>query len=397
MGAMTEPASFPMPRSSPFHPPPEYHRLRAEQPISKARLDFDGSEVWIVARYEDVRAVLSDLRFSSDFSKPGFPARLTVQPPGAGTFIRMDPPDHTRLRKALSLEFTVNKVKSLHPAIEQIVDGLIDGMTAKTPPIDLVDEFALPVPSLVICELLGVPYEDRSFFHDVTQQIGVRETSTEERQKVRTALRSYLGGLVASRRAKPTEDILGRLVARQQQTGLTDDEVVGVATLLLIAGYETIANMIALGTAALLDDPAQLTALRADPSKIPAAVDELLRHQTIMQYGIRRAATEDVEVGGQLIRAGEGVVVLVASANRDPSEFPAPDELDVDRRARQHLSFGYGPHQCIGQLLARSELAVAWTKLLQRIPTLRLAVPVEEIPFKHDMFVYGVHKLPVTW
>lgn len=386
-----------MSRTCPLDPPSDYGRLRADHPITRVRLDFDGSDVWLVTRHEDARAVLGDANFSSDFSTPGFPARLTSQPPGPGTFIRMDPPDHTRLRRLLVPEFTRRRMEALRPAIQRIVDGLIDAMAGRTPPVDLVEALALPLPSQVITELLGVPYDDRDFFHETTRLMGDQNVDPERRLKVRNDLRDYLDRLVAVKEEQPADDLLSRLAQGRQEAGVSREEIVGIATLLMVAGYETVANQIAVGTVALLQNPGELAGLKSGPERLAAAVEEVVRHQTVIDYGARRAATADVEVGGQLIRAGEGVVVVLASANRDEERFGDPDRLDLCRDASDHLSFGYGVHQCMGQLLARVQLQVVWETLFRRIPDLRLAVPVEKVPFRYDMFVYGVHELPVTW
>lgn len=389
--------SYPMPRADVLHPPPEYGRLRAERPITKVTLDFDGSEVWLVTSYEDAKAILTDARFSSDFSTPGFPARLTSQPPGPGTFIRMDPPDQTRLRRLLHPELSRRRVDALRPTVQQIVDELLDTMTAADPPADLIAQFALPLPSRVITLLLGVPYEDREFFHHTTRVMGEQTTPPDERLRVRNELKRYLEKLVAEKDADPGGDLLSRMCRARREAEVSVEEVVGIATLLMVAGYETVANQIGVGTVALLQNPDLLADLRAHPEKIHAAVDELVRHQTVTDYGARRAAIADVTVGGQLIRKGEGVLVVLSSANRDESVFPEPDRLDFDRARREHLAFGWGPHQCVGHLLARVQLEVAWLTLLRRLPDLALAVPLEEIPFRFDMFVYGVRALPVRW
>lgn len=386
-----------MQRTEVLHLPPDYGMLRSERPITRVTLDFDGSEVWLVTRYDDAKAILTDTRFSSDFSTPGFPARLTSQPPGPGTFIRMDPPDHQRLRHLLHPEMSRKRVEELQPTVQRIVDELLDTMTGHEPPADLIAEFALPLPSLVITTLLGVPYEDREFFHDTTRIMGEQATPPEERMRVRNELTEYLDKLVAEKDENPGEDLLSRMCRRRVEAEVSREEVVGIATLLMVAGYETVANQIGVGTVALLHNPDQLAELRADPSKMPAAVDELVRHQTVTDYGARRAATEDVELGGQLIRKGDGVLAVLSSANRDESVFNDPDRLDIDRMQHDHLSFGWGPHQCVGHLLARVQLECAWAGLLARLPGLALAVPLEEVPFRFDMFVYGVRALPVTW
>lgn len=391
-------ATFPMKRGCPLELPQEYARLRQESPVARVRLAFDGSEVWIVTGYREACAVLEDPRFSSDGVRAGFPRPMTMKPPPPGTFIRMDPPDHTRLRIAIAAEFKPNRIENLRASIQRTVDKLLDEITALTPPVDLVDKFALPLPAMVVCDLLGVPYADRDFFHERIRVIGLQSASRSRHGEVREELEAHLFALAAIKEKEPEDDLLSRLIARHRQVGdITREEAVGIATLLLIAGYETLANMIALGTVVLLENPDRLEELRRGPAKLAGAIEELLRYQTVIMFGLRRAATADVEIGGTLIRAGEGVIVLLDAANRDEAEFSDGDRFNMCREANHHLAFGHGIHACIGQPLARLELEIAWATLLRRIPTLQLAVPLAEIPFRNETFVYGVHKLPVKW
>jgi cytochrome P450 len=296
--------------------------------------------------------------------------------------------------------FAVRQVESMRPGIQQIVDGLIDDMLAGTKPADLVEAFALPVPSLVICQLLGVPYADHEFFQRNSRLLINRDTPPEQARQAQTALIAYLDDLIASKLAAPGDDLLSRLAIERVRTGeLTRRDLAALGRLLLVAGHETTANMIALGTLALLRHPAQLAALRDsdDPALVAGAVEELLRYLSIVHSGRRRVALADVEVGGQVIRAGEGLVMANDIANRDESVFPGSARLDVRRDARQHVAFGFGVHQCLGQPLARVELQVVYGTLYRRIPALALAASLDEIPFKHDGLVYGVYELPVTW
>jgi cytochrome P450 len=392
--------AFPMKRDCPFDPPPELSRIQAESPVSRVRL-WDGSHPWLITGYDDVRGVLADRRFSADAIRPGYPhvtAALEARRKHSRSFISMDEPEHGTYRKMLTSTFMIKKVESLRPRIQGIVDGLIDAMLGGTPPADLVAEFALPVPSLVICELLGVPYADHGFFQKCSRVLVSGRSTPEQAVAAADELTAYLTELLDRKAAEPTDDLLSRLVVEQAQT-MTRAQMADMAVLLLVAGHETTANMIALGTLTLLQHPDQLTELREtrDPKLIAGAVEELLRYLNIVHSGRRRVATEDVEVGGQLIRAGEGVIVATDAGNRDASAFADPDALDIHRHARHHVAFGYGVHQCLGQPLARVELQVVYGTLYRRIPTLRLAVPLEEIRFKHDMLVYGVHELPVSW
>ena len=396
---------LPMDRGGcPFDPPAEYRRLREEQPVS--RLAFpDGTDGWLLSRYEDVRAMLADPRSSSQLGFGSNPIRemppeaqelLQTQP---GQFIRMDAPEHPRYRRLLTGQFTVRRMNALVPRVEQIVADHLDAMAEMAPPVDLVEAFALPVPSLVICELLGVPYADRELFQHLSRALLSTTTDGPTLVQVRNELYEYMLGLVQAKRLQPGDDLLSGLIARENdlEGALTDEELVHIGNLLLIAGHETTANMLALGTLALLEHPDQLAALRADPSMIDRAVEELLRYLTIVQFGLVRLATADVEVGGQCIHAGEPVVASLSAANRDPEHFPEPDVLDLTRQYSPHLAFGHGVHQCLGQQLARVEMKAGFGALLKRFPSLRLAVPLEQVPMRDEMFIYGVHQLPVTW
>jgi cytochrome P450 len=312
----------------------------------------------------------------------------------------MDDPEHARLRRMVTARFTIKRVEELRPAIQRIVDGLIDQMLAGPKPVDLVEAFALPVPSLVICELLGVPYADHDFFQANSRIIVHRDSSPEAAREASRQLRGYLDGLVEEKLANPGEDLLSRLAIEHVKTDeLSRREAASIGALLLIAGHETTANMIALGTLALLEHPDQLAALRDadDPKLVAGAVEELLRYLTIVHFGLRRVALSDIEIGDQIIRAGDGVVLATVAGNRDEQAFAEPDRLDIHRDARRHVAFGFGVHQCLGQPLARVELQVAYGTLYRRIPSLRRAVDLEDIPFKDDGLVYGVYELPVSW
>jgi cytochrome P450 len=312
----------------------------------------------------------------------------------------MDDPEHARLRRMVTAWFAVKRVEALRPAVQRIVDGLIDRMLAGPKPVDLVQAFALPVPSLVICELLGVPYADHDFFRANSAILVNRESSVEAARDANGELLDYLDGLVAAKLADAGDDLLSELATAHVEAGeLTRRELAGMGVLLLVAGHETTANMIALGTLALLQHPDQLTALRCgdDPELVAGAVEELLRYLTIVHSGLRRVALADIEIGDQTIRAGDGVVIAIDAGNRDEQAFADPDRLDIHRDARQHVAFGFGVHQCLGQPLARVELQVVYGTLYRRIPSLRLAADLEQVPFKHDGSVYGAYELPVTW
>ncbi|GAA1231633.1 cytochrome P450 [Pseudonocardia alaniniphila] len=392
--------SFPMQRQCPFTPPPEYRKLREESPIARVLLPT-GRHAWLVTKHEDVRSILIDTRFSSDRNHPDFPRLIELMPNRrvfSPSIISMDPPEHGPARRAVVGDFTVKRTRGLQPRIQEIVDDAIDAMLAGPQPADLVQALSLPVPSLVICELLGVPYADHEFFQTRSKLLIARSTSGEVRQQAVEELQRYLGDLVTSKQQEPTDDLIGRQVLKQRENGTEDHEsLVSLAFLLLIAGHETTANMISLGTIALLQNPGQLAIIANDPSKTPEAVEELLRYFSIADTATARVATEDVEVDGVQIKAGEGVFALSYAANRDPQVFRDPDALDLERGARHHVAFGFGPHQCLGQNLARAELQIVFDTLLRRVPGLKLAAPVEDLSYKDDAIVYGVHALPVTW
>ncbi|MFE0020950.1 cytochrome P450 [Amycolatopsis sp. NPDC059021] len=396
------PHGLPMERDAgPFDPPREITRLRETRPVSPLIFP-DGHEGWLVTGYDEVRQLMADTRFSSrqdlgvvhvPYETPGMPVATEPSPTMPGVFIAMDPPDHTRLRRKLTGAFTVRRMKQLEEQIVDIAEQQLDHVASLTPPIDLVKEFALPVPSLVICELLGVPYADRETFQANSAQFLVKDQTLEEKMTALVALNTYLAELVTSKRADPVDDILSDL-ARDED--LSVEELVGMAFLLLLAGHETTANMLALGTFALLEHPEQQAELRADPELMPNAVEELLRYLSIGDI-FYRYATEDIELGGETIPAGSTVVVSLLAANRDPRRFDNPDTLDLHRKARGHLSFGHGVHQCLGQQLARIEMRAGFDGLLRRFPALKLAIPAGEVKLKTDMNIYGVHALPVTW
>ncbi|GAA2268729.1 MULTISPECIES: cytochrome P450 [Kitasatospora] len=396
------PHGLPMERDAgPFDPPRQITRLREARPVSPMVFP-DGHEGWLVTGYDAVRQLMADTRFSSrqdlgllhvPFEVPGMSEITEPSPQVPGLFISMDPPDHTRLRRKLTGAFTVRRMKQLEEGIIGIAERQLDELARLTPPVDLVKEFALPVPSLVICELLGVPYADRENFQVNTAKFMVKDQPVDEKMAAYGAMTTYLAELVTSKRAAPGEDILSDL-ARDED--LSIEELIGMAFLLLLAGHETTANMLGLGTFALLEHPEQLAELRANPELLPGAVEELMRYLSVVDV-LYRYAAEDIELGGETIREGSTVVVSMLAANRDPRRFDNPDTLDIHREARGHLSFGHGIHQCLGQQLARIEMRAGFDGLLRRFPTLKLAIPADEVKLRTDMNIYGVHELPVTW
>ncbi|MEU1734515.1 cytochrome P450 [Streptosporangium sp. NPDC020145] len=381
----------------PFDPPKELTEAREQSPIS--RLTFaDGHQGWLVTGYDLTRSILADPRFSSrkelmvhhpmiDYGD------VEVPPAPPGEFLLMDEPRHGRYRKPLVGKFTVRRMRQLTERVEQITADHLDAMERAGTTADLVTAFAKPVPAMVICELLGVPYEDRDFFQEHIDNFLGGEVSDEVLIASYLAVQRYLAELVAAKRANPTDDVLSDLL----DGDLTDEELKGMALILLSAGFDTTANMLALGTFALLQNPEQLAALRADPTLVDQAVEELLRYLSVVKQ-FYRVALEDVEVGGRIITAGTMVILGLNTANRDPERFPDPHRLDLRRQDGGHLAFSHGIHQCLGQQLARVEMRVAFPALLNRFPTLRLAVPAEEVALRPEIAdVYGVKSLPVTW
>ncbi|MCK7624778.1 cytochrome P450 [Streptomyces sp. RS10V-4] len=395
---MTETLSFPQDRSCPYHPPTSYAPLRASGPLSHVAL-YDGRTIWAVTGHAEARALLIDQRLSSDRQNPAFPipqARFEVARRLRTPLLGVDDPEHNTQRRMLIPSFSLKRTAALRPEIQRIVDELLDRMLAQGPPAELVTAFALPVPSMVICSLLGVPYADHEFFEERSRRI-LRGPTAEESEEARLALDEYLADLIARKEKDPGEGLLDELIAERLATGaLEREELVRLAMILLVAGHETTANMISLGTFTLLEHPDQLAQLRADESLMPTAVEELLRFLSIAD-GMLRVATDDIEIAGRTIRAGDGVVFSTSLINRDEAAYPAPDELDVGRSARHHLAFGFGIHQCLGQNLARAEMEIALRSLFRRIPGLRLAVPAAEIPFKPGDTLQGMIELPLAW
>ncbi|MET9662244.1 cytochrome P450 [Streptomyces sp. NPDC006510] len=397
--ADAETVSFPQNRTCPYHPPTGYRgEHRGQRPVSPARL-FDGRTVWLVTGHAEARSLLVDQRLSSDREHPSFPffaERLAASSLRRVELLGVDDPEHNVQRRMLIPSFTVKRTASLRPQIQETVDRLLDTMAEQGPPADLIDSFALPVPSMVICALLGVPYGDHEFFEAQSRKL-LRGPAAADVEAARDALDDYFGVLIEKKRAAPGEGLLDELIVKQLETGAVDrDELVRLAQILLVAGHETTANMISLGTFTLLQHPDQLARMRESDGLMTSAVEELLRFLSIAD-GISRVAVQDVEVGGVTIRAGDGVILTTSVINRDESVYPSPDELDLGRNARNHVAFGFGIHQCLGQNLARAELEIALPALFDRLPGLRLAVPAEEIPFKPGDTIQGLLEMPVTW
>ncbi|MEU6371574.1 cytochrome P450 [Streptomyces sp. NPDC046909] len=396
---------FPWPRPR-IDPPEVYQWLREERPVTRV-ITHAGDPAWLVTRYDDVRAILSDPRVSADMQNPGLPALVAgtkTEEFGSGALLRQDPPMHTVYRRMLSKNFMVKRVEAMRPAIQKLVDEKIDAMLAAPEhPVDFVQSLALPVPSTVLSWILGVREKDIPFFNGAAEELLTGDPTDPESarqfQRNQMALVNYVTELAQERAAAddPGDDILGQLVKAALEGTITFDDVAEVGFVLTVAGHDTTASMSAMGLLTLLQHPEQLAELQAEPELIPDAVEEMLRYLTVVNLIIVRVATEDIEIGGVVIPAGEGIIPLNFSANRDDAHYPDAAKFDIHRKARDHFAFGYGMHQCLGQPLARVELQVIFETLLRRIPDLKLAVPVEELPFKVFSPINGVFKLPVTW
>jgi cytochrome P450 len=378
----------------PYQPPSDYGRWRSDPGPIPAQTT-EGRKAWLVTRYDQVRQGLGDPRVSADMTNPHLPEKTDGQP----VFARMDDPEHARIRRMLTGSFTVKAVEALRPDIERVVEETLEHFAAGPNPGDLARDYALPIPSRVICRLLGSPYADHEFFEAQSSKAVDRSISAEERGEANRALCTYIRQHLDQRLADPTDDptdVLGRQAQRVRAGELTAEQASTNGLLLLVAGHETTSNMIALGVLALLQHSDQLAVVRDtdDPKVLAGAVEELLRYLTISEGPATRVATADLTIGDQVIRKDEGLLFLLPAANHDP-RFPHAEDLDITRSATGHVAFGYGVHQCLGQNLARLELRIAIPALLRRLPDLRLAVDPAELRIRPRLV--GVDELPVTW
>ena len=377
----------------PLHPPPEFADWRNEAGLQRAV--WNGQQVWSVSRYQDIRAALVDPRLSAE-TLPDLFESSNEKPV---IFARTDDPEHHRLRRMMTSQFTFRRTEAMRPQIQKLVDDYLDAMIDKGPPADIVRDFALPVPSMVIALLLGVPPEDLELFQRNTS-LGLDVKATdEERAQGFIAMYAYIQELVPRKERDPGDDLISRLIADYVATGQLDYNTVAVnAVIMMQAGHETTANMIGLGTVALLEHRSVFERLGQtdDAAVIANAIEELMRYLSIVHAQVDRIATEDLILGGQQIRTGDRLLMNLPAGNWDPEFVDSPDALDVARNARGHLAFGYGTHQCIGANLARVEMQVAFATLARRLPGLQLAVPPDELRFK-EADIYGMKELPVTW
>jgi cytochrome P450 len=403
---MTEPdeiPGYPIPRDRrcPLDPPAAYLRPQRFAVLPRVRI-WDGSRPWLVTRYEDAVQALGDPRLSGDFRRPGFPhssASSAAKLERVLPYPFREDEVHQAQRAMLMREFTPRKMEALRPRVQRIVDDVIDAMLAGPRPADLVSAFALPVAILVICDLLGVEdEEDRQVLHGLCRTMGSRTTRPEEASRALDALDGYFNDLLEKQLRGPGKGLVGRVVVERVRSGeLSHEDAVAMTQMLFHAGHGPSAYMIATGAAALFAHPEQLAAFRSLGDDTAPAVVELLRYTTVAHNAMPRVATEDVVIGTTLVRAGEGVMIQLDAADRDPSAFPDPDRLDIGRPPSRNLALGHGPHQCLGRALAHIELQVAFGTLFRRIPGLRPAVPVAELAFKDNENLVGLYALPVTW
>ncbi|MFE4518769.1 cytochrome P450 [Kitasatospora sp. NPDC056783] len=391
------------PRAYPFGPThrldidPELAAVCGRQPVLRVRLPF-GGDGWLVTRHADVRTVLADPRFSRAEAVGDHVPRTVSAGLPRTSMLSMDPPDHTRLRRRVANPFTVRRVEAMRPRAQEIVDDLLDAMIDSGSPADLTTSLTWPLPVTMICELLGVPVSDRDRFNSWVDGL-LTLSDPELSDRDRGHLNDYLAGLIAERRAHPTSDLLGELASvEDEESRLTDEELVSLGVSLLSAGQEATANQIGNFVYTLLAQPELWRQLVADPGLIPDAVEELSRIVPISATaGFTRIALEDVELGGQTIRAGDAVVAELGLANRDPEVFEDPHLIDFHRTAAPHVTFGHGIHHCLGAQLARMELRTAIESLVRRLPNLRLAVAPERIDWRMERLIRGAEALPVAW
>lgn len=382
-----------------FDPVDELNELRAESPVTPWDTvpGLAHRPSWLVTGHELVRTVLGDYR------------RFRTKPPAdteeesdqliqPGNLLHYDPPEHSRLRKMFTAEFTVKRMRRLEPRIEAILAEYLDMLEQAGPPLDLMRQFAQPVPGMIICELLGVPPDDHANLARYGNMLRDGTRTREQRMAAGTWLLNYFGAHVARLRKEPDEELLGMLV-REHGDELTDEDLTGFATALVNAGLDNTSAMIGLGVLLLLEHPDQLTLLRARPELIDNAVEELLRYISVIPTASPRTATEDVTLAGVTIKKGDRVKCSLMSANRDPAGCREPDRLDITREPAPHVAFGHGVHHCLGAPLARMEMRMVYPALFQRFPGLKLAVPPESVRFRvaPSKVVFSVEALPVTW
>ncbi|KAL3462898.1 cytochrome P450 55A2 [Aspergillus heterothallicus] len=401
----TNPPSFPFARARAGEPPAEFAELRASCPFSRVQL-WDGSQPWLVVKHEDVCNVLTDERLSKQRQRDGYPEMSAGGKAAAKnrpTFVDMDAPDHMRQRNMVAKFFTQEHINSLKPLINGTINDVLEKMIAKggKEPIDLVEHFSLPIPSLVIYHILGIPIEDIEYLTKTNAVRSNGSSTAAAAQDANRDLLKYLDELVDKRATDLKDDLISTLISEQLNKGHLDRlDVVQLAFLLLVAGNATMVNMINLGVVTLLQHPTQLADLKENPSLAPAFVEELCRYYTASALATRRVAKVDVVIAGQLIKAGEGIIASNQSANRDADVFPDdPDTFNLHRKidSEKNLAYGFGDHRCVAEALARAQLEAVFAVLFQRLPNLKLGISFEEIAWSPPHKDVGILELPVTW
>ncbi|MGW5323692.1 MULTISPECIES: cytochrome P450 [Rhodococcus] len=397
---MTVTATFPMPRDRqrPLDPPPAYRELAATSRVPLVQTP--SGPAWLVAHHDDCRTVLTDRSFSSDPRTSGYPSYISggITPP-PGYFLMFDQPDHTRLRRLVTREFVIGRMEQLRPRVNEVINEALDKMMASEDRRgDIVTDIAFPVASTMICELLDVPVEDQGTFIGLTDTILDRSTPPDEAAVAVRDLMAYFGDLVRRKKKHVKDDLFGRLIEHERTGTITEGELIGLAALLVLSGYDTMAQTIGLGALLLLTHPDQLRSLVDDPKRAAQTVEEMLRYLSINHAGLPRAATEDRVIGGQAIRAGDGVLVMLNAANRDTNVFEDADRFDISRpQLGSHIAFGHGFHKCIGLTMARVELSEVFTVMAERLPEMQLTGEIASLTFRDDMVLYGACSVPVAW
>lgn len=397
---MNNACPYPAHRTSRLHPPNEYAEMQDKHPIQRSRLPSGRTGV-VITRYDHIRQLLEDDRLSSDERQPGYPFLYegNFESPLAGTFAHSDGEHHRKVRRILGREFTHKRVKETRRMVERLANEALDAMESSRRPAELVRDYALPVPAGAIFRYLGVPDSERPLIESNTRAMMDATSSEYDVGAAVGAIIAHLDEIVSSKERTAGDDLLSRLVHSELLPGnLERDDLLSIAMIVLVSGSETTATMIGLGTYSLLQHPTQLRRLQKDPSLWSNAVDELMRHQTIITNPIQRVAMEDINFEGDVIKAGEGVLMVLEAGNRDPRHYSDPHTFDVTRHSRDHLTFSHGPHACLASSFARMELEVAFSLLFTRFPRLRLAVAPEDVPMRPESVgMYGVEQLPVVW
>ncbi|WP_433324599.1 cytochrome P450 [Spirillospora sp. CA-294931] len=388
---------FPFGKRDGVDPAPEYAELREERPITRVRLP-SGHQAWLVTRHEDARRVFTDQRLSraASIDDPGGDF-AGINPP-AGSLFALDPPEHTQVRALVNKAFTARRVENLKPEIDAVARGLLADLVERGSPADLVTGFAQPLSMTVLCRLLGVPEADTGQF--IAWSHALLSTAGEGREvgEIRGRLAGYVARFIETRRQDPADDLVSALIEAVDAEAAAPHQAILLVMAVLVAGHDSMANQLAATAYLLLTHPEIIERLRAEPAMIPETVEEFLRYTSLIAVGgFPRVALEDVKIGDVLIEAGDTVIAAIDSANRDASVFADPDTLDIDRRPRGHLAFGHGTHRCLGAQLARAELAIAITALLEAVPGMRLARPAPELEWEQESLGKGLRSLPITW